>query len=50
MEEDLIIFMHGRGPSHTWLRVSDSLFDSLRDQCVMTTSARCNLVIIASME
>lgn len=50
MEEDLMILIAGRRPLETRPLGPDSLFDSLRDPYVMAARARCNFIIIASME
>jgi len=50
LEEDLIIFSPGRGPMESRPLGQHSLIDSLRDLYVMATRARCNLIIVGSME
>ena len=50
MEADLVIFSAGRGPLDPRPLGQDNLLDKLRDLYVMTSRARCNLVIIASMD
>lgn len=49
LEHYLISFTAGKGPLDPRPLCQDCLLDSLYDLCVMVTIARCNLIIIESM-